>query len=134
VVRIDALLIVGDRSSKLHRVVLDMSWCWSGHAWRGGRRCWSACGGGEGLVVAEVMAGERGAEVGGGSENGGDILGGRELPTPPAHLKWLNSMVKLLYVRVEPSSTALSHAHPHPSSNTTSRVMRTHSVPGSRMR
>jgi hypothetical protein len=33
VVCVDALLIVGERSSELHRVVLDMSWC------RSGRRC-----------------------------------------------------------------------------------------------
>jgi hypothetical protein len=38
VVRVDALLVVGERSSKLHRV-LDTSWCQSGHAQRGGRRC-----------------------------------------------------------------------------------------------
>jgi hypothetical protein len=37
-VRVDALLVVGERSSELHRVVLDTSWCWSG------RRCWSAWG------------------------------------------------------------------------------------------
>jgi hypothetical protein len=44
VVCIDVLLVVGERSSKLHRVVLNMSWCWSGRARRGGRRCWSAWG------------------------------------------------------------------------------------------
>jgi hypothetical protein len=38
VVRVDALLIVEERSSELHRVVLDTSWCQSG------RRCWSAWG------------------------------------------------------------------------------------------
>jgi hypothetical protein len=43
VVRVDALLIVGEWSSELHRV-LDMSWCCSGRARRGGRRCWSAWG------------------------------------------------------------------------------------------
>jgi hypothetical protein len=43
VVRVDALLVVGERSSKLHRV-LDTSWCRSGRAQRGGRRCWSAWG------------------------------------------------------------------------------------------
>jgi hypothetical protein len=37
-VHVDALLIVGERSSELHRVVLDTSWCRSGH------RCWSAWG------------------------------------------------------------------------------------------
>jgi hypothetical protein len=38
------------------------------------------CGGGdEGLVAAEVVARDRGAEVGRGSETGVDILGGREL-------------------------------------------------------
>jgi hypothetical protein len=43
VVRVDALLIVGERSSELHRV-LDTSWCRSGRARRGGRRCWIAWG------------------------------------------------------------------------------------------
>jgi hypothetical protein len=43
----------------------------------------AGCGGrGEDLVAAEVMAGERGAEVGGGSGTGVDMLGGRELSTP----------------------------------------------------
>jgi hypothetical protein len=69
-------------------------------------------GGGEDLVAAEVVAGEHGAEVGRGSGTGVDILSGRELPTPPAPSKWTYSMVKLSYVRVEPLSTALSHAHP----------------------
>jgi hypothetical protein len=82
-------------------------------------------GGGEDLVAAEVVAGERGAEVSGGSRTGVDMLSGRELPTLPAPLKWTYSMVKLSYVGVEPSSTALSHAHPCPSSNTTSCVVRT---------
>jgi hypothetical protein len=44
VVRVDALLVMGERSSELHRVLLDTSWCRSGHARRGGRRCWSAWG------------------------------------------------------------------------------------------
>jgi hypothetical protein len=44
VVRIDALLVVGARSSELYRVVLDMSRCRSGRAWRGGHQCWSAWG------------------------------------------------------------------------------------------
>jgi hypothetical protein len=92
------------------------------------------CGGGKDLIAAEVVAGECGAEVGGGSETGVGMLDGRELPTPPAPLKWTYSMVKLSYVRVEPSSTALSHAHPHPSSNTTLHVVRTRCVPGSRIR
>jgi hypothetical protein len=35
-VHVNALLIVGERSSKLRRVVLDMSWCQSGRARRGG--------------------------------------------------------------------------------------------------
>jgi hypothetical protein len=39
-------------------------------------------GGGEDLVAAEVIAGERGAEVGRVSRTGVDMLGGRELPTP----------------------------------------------------
>jgi hypothetical protein len=38
VVRVDALLVVGEWSSELHRVVLNTSWC------RSGRRCWSAWG------------------------------------------------------------------------------------------
>jgi hypothetical protein len=77
-------------------------------------------GGGEDLIAAKVMAGERGAEVGGGSGTGVDMLGGRELPTPPAPSKWTYSTVKLFYVGVEPSSTVLSDAHPGPSSNTMS--------------
>jgi hypothetical protein len=95
----------------------------------------TGCGGaGEDLIAAEVVAGERGAEVGGGSKTGVDMLGGRELSSPPAPSKWAYSAVKLSYVGVEPSSTALSHAHPRHSSNTTSRVVRTRCVPGSRMR
>jgi hypothetical protein len=79
-------------------------------------------GGGEDLIADEVVAGERGVEVDGCSGTGVDMLCGRELPTPPAPLKWTYSTVKLSYVGVEPSSIALSHAHPRPSSNTTSRV------------
>jgi hypothetical protein len=90
-------------------------------------------GGGEDLVAAEVMAGECGAEVGGGSGTGVDMLDGRELPTPPSPSKWTYLTVKVSYVGVEPSSTALSHAHPRPSLNTTSRVVRTCCVPGTRM-
>jgi hypothetical protein len=82
-------------------------------------------GGGEDLIAAEVVAGVRGAEVGRGLGTRVDMLGGRELPTPPAPSKWTYSTVKLSYVGVELSSTALSHAHPHPSSNTTSHVVRT---------
>jgi hypothetical protein len=82
-------------------------------------------GGGEDLVAAEVVAKERGTEVGGGSSTGVDMLGGRELPIPLASLKWTYSTVKLSYVKVEPSSTVLSHAHPRPSSNTMSHVVRT---------
>jgi hypothetical protein len=63
---------------------------------------------------AEVVAGERGTEVGGGSETRVDMLGGRELPTPPSPSKWSYSTVKLSYVGVELSSTALSHAHTGP--------------------
>jgi hypothetical protein len=91
-------------------------------------------GGGEDIVAAEVVAGQRSAEIGGDSGTGVDMLGGRELPTPPAPSKWTYSTVKLSDVRVEPPSTALSHIHPHPSSNTTSRIMRTRCVLGSRMR
>jgi hypothetical protein len=39
-------------------------------------------GGGEDLIAAEVMAGEHGAEVGGGLGTGIDMLDGRELHTP----------------------------------------------------
>jgi hypothetical protein len=85
--------------------------------------------GGEELVVAG--AGERGAGVGGDLGAGVDLLGD-ELPTPPAPSKWMYSMVKS-YVGVVSSSIALSHAHPHPSSNTTSRAVRTRCVPRSRM-
>jgi hypothetical protein len=90
-------------------------------------------GGGEDLIAAEVVAGERGAKVGGGSGTRVDMLGGRELPTPLGPLKWTYSTVKLSYVGVESSSTALSHVHPHPSSNTTLRIVRTRCVSGSRM-
>jgi hypothetical protein len=48
----------------------------------------TGCGGGdEDLIAAEVVAGERGAEVSRGSGTGVDMLGGRELPTPPAPSK-----------------------------------------------
>jgi hypothetical protein len=77
--------------------------------------------GGEELVVAG--AGEHGAGVGGDLGAGVDLLE-EELPTPPAPSKWTYSMVKSSYVGVVPSSTALSHAHPRPSSNTTSRAVR----------
>jgi hypothetical protein len=90
-------------------------------------------GGGEDLIAAEVGAGEHGAEVNRGSGTGVDMLSGRALPTPTAILKWTYTTVMLSYVGVEPSSTALSYAHPRPSSNTTSRVVRTRYVPGSRM-
>jgi hypothetical protein len=79
------------------------------------------------------VAGERGTENGGGSGTEVDMLSERELPTFLAPLKWTYSTVKLSYVGVEPSSTALSYAHPHPSSNTTSRIVRTRCVPGSRI-
>jgi hypothetical protein len=82
-------------------------------------------GGGEDLI---------GAEVGGGSGTGVDTLDGRELPTPPTPLKWAYSTMKLSYVRVERSSTTLSHAHPCPSSNSTLCVVCTHYVPASKMR
>jgi hypothetical protein len=86
----------------------------------------SGCGGGgEDLVAAKVVAGQRRAEVGGGSGTGVDMSGGRELPTSPAPLKWTYLTVKLSYVGVEPSSTTLSHAHHRLSSNTTSRVVHT---------
>jgi hypothetical protein len=78
-------------------------------------------GGGEDIVAAVVVAGQRSAEVNGGLGTGVDMLGGRELPTLPAPSKWTYSTVKLSYVGVEPSSTALSHVHPRPSS----RVVRT---------
>jgi hypothetical protein len=90
-------------------------------------------GGGEDLVAAEVVAGEHGTKVDGGSGTVVDMLGKRELSTPLAPSKWTYLTVKLSYVEVEPSSTALSHAHPRPSSNTTSRVVRTRYIPVSRM-
>jgi hypothetical protein len=66
------------------------------------------CGGGGGdLVAAEVVAGERGAEVDGGSGTGVDMLSGRELPTPPAPSKWTYSTVKLSYVEVKLSPPPL---------------------------
>jgi hypothetical protein len=86
--------------------------------------------GGEELVVAG--AGERGVVVITDLGAGVGLLE-EGSPTPPAPLKWTYSMVKSSYVGVVPSSTALSQAHPLPSSNTTSRTVRTHSVPGSRM-
>jgi hypothetical protein len=66
------------------------------------------------VAIDEVVAGERGAEVGRRSGTGVDMLGGRELPTPPALVKWTYSTIKLSFVGVEPSSTALSHVHPRP--------------------
>jgi hypothetical protein len=63
-----------------------------------------------------------------------DMLGEEELPTPPASSKWTCSIMKSSYVGIEPSSTALSHAHPRPSLNTMSHVVRTLCVFGSRMR
>jgi hypothetical protein len=94
----------------------------------------SSGGGGENIIAAEVVAGQRSAEVSGGSGTGVDILGGRELPTPPAPSNGTYSTVKLSDVGVEPSSTALFYIHPHPSSNTMSRVVRTRCVLGSRIR
>ena len=97
-------------------------------------------GASEGLIAAEVLAGERGAVgvagagVGGGLGTGVDALGKEELPTPLAPSKWMYSTVKSPYVGAEPSSTALSHAHPRPSLNTTLRAVRTRCVFGSRMR
>jgi hypothetical protein len=71
------------------------------------------CGGvGEDIVAAEVVAGQRSAKVGGDSGTGVDMLGRRELPTPPAPSKWTYSMVKLSDVGVEPSSTAVSYPSP----------------------
>jgi hypothetical protein len=52
-------------------------------------------GGGEDIVAAEVVARQRSVEVGGGSGIEVDMLGGRELPTPPTPSKWTYSMVKL---------------------------------------
>jgi hypothetical protein len=83
------------------------------------------CGGGvEDLIVAEVVAGECGAEVGRGSGTGVHMLGGRELPTPPAPSNWTYSTVKLSYVGVELSSTALSHAHPRVRNRTLTLIER----------
>jgi hypothetical protein len=62
------------------------------------------------------VAGQRSAKVGGDSGTGVDMLSRGELPTPPAPSKWTYSMLKLSDVRVESSSTALSHIHPHRSS------------------
>jgi hypothetical protein len=59
----------------------------------------SCGGGGKDLVAAEVVAGERGAEVGRGSGIGVDMLDGKELSTPLAPSKWTYSTVKLSYVR-----------------------------------
>jgi hypothetical protein len=53
------------------------------------------------------------------------MLGEKELSTPPAPSKWTYSIVKSSYVRVEPSFTALSYAHPRPLLNTTSYAVRT---------
>ena len=83
-------------------------------------------GAGKELIAAEVLGGEHGAirvagiGVGGGSGTGVDVLIEEELPTPPAPSKWTYSTVKSSYIGAEPSSTALSHAHPRPSLNTTS--------------
>jgi hypothetical protein len=64
-------------------------------------------GGGEDLVAAEVVPMKS-------VEAQGDMLGGRELPTPPAPMKWTYSTVKLSYVGVESSSTALSDSPSSP--------------------
>jgi hypothetical protein len=91
---------------------------------------------GEELVAAGVVVGERGtagvasARISGGSGTGVGTLGEEELRTPPAPSKWTYSIVKSSYVGVEPSSAALSHAHPRPSLNTTSRAVRTHCALG----
>jgi hypothetical protein len=69
-------------------------------------------GGGEDIVAAEVVAGQRSAEVGRDSGTRVDMLGGGELSTPSAPSKWTYSMVKLSDVRVESPSTALSHIYP----------------------
>jgi hypothetical protein len=91
--------------------------------------------GAAGVVAGECgAAGVAGAGVGGGLGTGVGTLGKEELSTPPAPSKWTYSMVKSSYVGVEPSSIALSHAHPHPSSNTMLRAVRTRCVSGSRMR
>jgi hypothetical protein len=86
----------------------------------------ASCGGGGKDLVA--------AEASGGLGTGVDMLGGRELPTPLAPLKWTYSTVKLSHVKFKPPSTALSHAYSRPSSNTTSRIVHTCCVPGSIMR
>ena len=86
--------------------------------------------GGEELVIAG--AGERGVVVGGDLGAGVGLLE-EGSPTPPAPSKWTYSMVKSSYFGVVSSSTALSQAHPHPSSNNTSRAVRTRNVPGSKM-
>jgi hypothetical protein len=97
----------------------------------GVRRVAGGSGVGEELVTVGVMAGERGAagvagaRVGGGLGTGVVTLGEEKLPTPPAPSKWTYSIVKSSYVGVEPSSAVLSHAHPRPSLNTMSRVVRT---------
>ena len=101
----------------------------------------AGCGGAaEELGAARVAAEERGAagvsgaRVGGGSGTGVGTLGEEEMPTPLASSKWTYSTVKSSYVGAEASSTTLSHTHPRPSSNTTSRAVRTCCVSGSRMR
>ena len=92
----------------------------------------ASCGGAaKDLGAAGVVAEERGAAsvagagVGGDSGTGVGTLGEEELPTPPSPSKWTYSTVKSSNVGVEPSSTALSHAHPRPSSNTTSLAVHT---------
>ena len=73
-----------------------------------------------------------GEEVGAGDE---DPYVDEDAPcassAPPAHAY---SMVKSRSEVADPSSTALSHAQPHPSSNTTLRATRTHRVAGSSTR
>jgi hypothetical protein len=68
-------------------------------------------GGGEDIVAAEVVARQRSAEVGGDSGTGVDMLGGRELPTPPALSKWTYSTVKLSDVGVKFSEELPSTGH-----------------------
>lgn len=49
----------------------------------------AAVRGGEEVIVAEVVTGERDARVGGDSRTRVDMLVEEELPTPPTRSKWM---------------------------------------------
>ena len=91
----------------------------------------AGCGAGVRGVASRGAVGIACTGVGEGVGTEVGVLAEEELPTPPAASKWTYSTMKSSYVGVELSSTALPHAHPRPSLNTTSRAVRTRCVFGS---